>query len=99
MGTIIFDFDGTIGNTLKPFFKILNNLAGEFNFKKITKKEINKLRDKKAIDILKYLGISIIKLPTLVRKVKLELNKNIKDLKPTVLIRPTLLELKKRVIT
>ena len=93
---IIFDFDGTIADTLDSFLEIMDNLSEEFNFKKIKRQEVNKLKDKKPREILKNLGISMFKLPSLVKRVRLELNKEIKNVKPTVSIKPSLLKLKRK---
>ncbi|KAF6243490.1 carotenoid oxygenase [Nitrosopumilus sp. b1] len=94
--TVIFDFDGTIADTLDAIIKILNKLSDEFHFKKIKDDEIEYLRGKRPRKILQHLGISLIKLPFVVRKTRKEINNQIAYLKPPLELREPLLELKKR---
>jgi len=51
--TIIFDFDGTIANTLESVVKIVNNYTEQFGYKKVTKEDIPYLQGKKPKDILR----------------------------------------------
>ena len=44
---IIFDFDGTIANTLEAVVRIVNKNADHFGHKKVTKEEIPFLQGKK----------------------------------------------------
>jgi len=82
--TIIFDFDGTIANTLDSLIEIMNRLSKEFGFRKIKQEEVEYLREKTARQILKNLGISLIKLPFVVRKARKEINSQIEFLNPSV---------------
>ena len=91
--TIIFDFDGTIADTLDSVVKIVNNQAEHFGYKKVTKEDIPYLQGKKPREILSYLGISIFKLPLWVKKIHSEINKEISNRVPTVNISPLLSEL------
>ena len=91
--TIIFDFDGTIADTLDSVVKIVNNQAEHFGYKKVTKEDIPYLQGKKPREILSYLGISIFKLPLWIKKIHSEINKEISNRVPTVNISPLLSEL------
>jgi len=91
--TIIFDFDGTIADTLDSVVKIVNDQAKHFGYKKITKEDIPYLQAKKPREILSYLGISIFKLPLWTKKIHSEINKEIWNLSPTVKVSPLLSEL------
>ncbi len=91
---IIFDFDGTIANTLETVVKIVNKNADHFGHKKVTKEEIPYLQGKKPREVLSYLGISILKLPFWIQKIHSEMNKEISNLSPTVDILPSISELK-----
>jgi len=66
--TVIFDFDGTITDTLDSVVKIVNDYADNFGYKKVTKEDIPYLQGKKPREILSYLGISIFKLPSWIKK-------------------------------
>ena len=90
---IIFDFDGTIANTLEAVVKIVNKNADHFGHKKVTKEEIPYLQGKKPREILSYLGISILKLPFWIQRIHSEMNKEINNIGPTVDILPSISEL------
>ena len=91
--TIIFDFDGTIADTLDSVVKIVNSQAEYFGYRKVTKEDIPYLQGKKPKEILSYLGISIFKLPSWIKKIHSEINKEITNMVPTVNISPFLSEL------
>ena len=91
--TIIFDFDGTIADTLDSVVKIVNYHAEHFGYKKVTKEDIPYLQGKKPREILSYLGISIFKLPSWIKKIHSEINKEITSMTPTVNISLLLSEL------
>ena len=94
MPTIVFDFDGTIADTLSVVIKISNRLADHYGYKKIPLSDLPKLREKKPSAVLKHLGISIFKLPIVVRKIRFEMNKEIAHLKTAVDLRDMLIHLK-----
>ena len=91
--TIIFDFDGTIADTLDSVVRIVNANADNFGYKTVTKEDIPYLQGKKPKEILSYLGISLFKLPLWIKKIHDEINKEILDMKPTMNILPLLSEL------
>ena len=91
---IIFDFDGTIADTLDAIVNISNRLALEFGYKQTSFAEISQLKNLNSREIIKQSGISIFKVPFLIRKVKAELNKEIEGLKPIIGIKEALTELK-----
>lgn len=91
---IIFDFDGTIADTVDALVSIANRLAVEFGYIQITPNELALLRNLTAREIIKYSGISLFKIPFLVKKVKAELKHKIHEMKPIPGIKPTLIELK-----
>ncbi|KAB8317381.1 HAD-IA family hydrolase [Tolypothrix campylonemoides VB511288] len=90
---IIFDFDGTIADTVDALVSIANRLAQEFGYIPITQEELALLRNLSSREIIKYSGISILKIPFLVKKVKSELKNKIKELKPISGIKETLVVL------
>ena len=92
---VLFDFDGTIANTLESIIKIMNKLSDEFGFKKIHANQVEFLRGKRPLDILRSLEISLIKLPFVIRKARKEINSHIAYLSPTVDLLPVLKYLKR----
>src|SRR3989344_1123883 len=79
--TIIFDFDGTIADTLPEIFELYNKYADDFNLPEITRKEAEELRNKSAFEIIRSFGISVIKLPSIANKIRRELNSSITQIK------------------
>ncbi|MBW4635536.1 MAG: HAD-IA family hydrolase [Iphinoe sp. HA4291-MV1] len=90
---IIFDFDGTIADTVDALVSIANRLAEDFGYIPITQKELALLRNLSSREIIKYSGISILKIPFLLKKVKSELKNKIKELKPISGIKEALVAL------
>jgi len=78
----VFDFDGTIANSIPVSIKVLQKLAQEDFNKKIDDKLVSELRDKPIPEVFKELGISIVKLPFIAMRARKELNKQISHLKP-----------------
>ena len=91
---VIFDFDGTIADTLVSVMNILNCLSDEFGFIKVTGENIDELRNKKLREILKDSGISMLKMFSISKRIKSELNKQIEYIRPVSGIEEVLLELK-----
>jgi len=92
---IIFDFDGTLADTIDILLSITNRLSAEFGFKSATKEELAQLSNLTSWQILKYSGISIFKFPLLIRKLKAELRSEIPTIQLFAGIKEVLLELKK----
>ncbi|GAX35502.1 HAD-IA family hydrolase [Nodularia sp. NIES-3585] len=90
---IIFDFDGTIADTVDALVTIANRLAVEFGYIQITPEELALLRTFTSREIIKYSGISLFKIPFLLKKVKGELKHKIQEFKPIPGIYEALIEL------
>ncbi|AUS99343.1 carotenoid oxygenase [Nostoc sp. CENA543] len=91
---IIFDFDGTIADTVDALVSIANRLAVEFGYVQITPEQLTLLRNLSSREIIKYSGISLFKIPFLVKKVKFELKNKIQELRPIPGMKQSLGELK-----
>jgi phosphoglycolate phosphatase len=91
---IIFDFDGTIADTVDALVSIANRLAKEFGYVQITPEELALLRNLTSREIINYSGISVFKIPFLVKKVKGELKSRIQELKPIPGMKEALINLK-----
>ncbi|MBH8553291.1 HAD-IA family hydrolase [Nostocaceae cyanobacterium CENA357] len=90
---IIFDFDGTIADTVDALVSIANRLAVEFDYVQITPQELALLRNLTSREIIKYSGISLFKIPFLLKKVKGELKNKIQEFKPIPGIQEALIDL------
>jgi phosphoglycolate phosphatase len=67
---IIFDFDGTISNSLDIAYKVYEALSEKYGFKRFTKEEINEFKALSIQERFKRHHISIFKLPKLARKTR-----------------------------
>lgn len=77
--TIIFDFDGTLADTIPLIYKVANELAVEYNFQTVTKEQFNTLRNKSPIDIITQLNIPLLKIPFILHRGKQRLKKYMKN--------------------
>ncbi|BAQ63509.1 HAD hydrolase-like protein [Geminocystis sp. NIES-3709] len=91
---LIFDFDGTLADSRKTLVHIANKLAGEFGFDRVTEDEIIRLSNLSSREIVQQSPIPTYKIPFLLRRVKKELNQEIKKLQPFIGIKETLNSLK-----
>lgn len=93
---IIFDFDGTVADTFDTIVGISNRLALEFGYKQAAPEEIDQIKSLSSRDIILRSGVSIFKLPLILRRLKHELNNEIHRLIPLPGIREALGELKEK---
>jgi phosphoglycolate phosphatase len=93
---IIFDFDGTIADTHDALVHITNRLAKEFGYKPVDRDELELLKNLSSREIVKRSQIAPIVIPFLLKRVKMELGKEIRDLKPVLGMKAALFELKKQ---
>lgn len=91
---ILFDFDGTIADTYQAIANITNQLSTEFGYKALDSEELLLIKNLSSREIVQRSEISLFKLPFLVRRVRLELSKEIAELEPIADIDRALLSLK-----
>ncbi|PCJ59978.1 MAG: HAD family hydrolase [Planctomycetota bacterium] len=60
---IIFDFDGTLADTYPWFLNVINEVADQYQFKKIEQENDDAIRGLSASQVLKHLGIPLWKVP------------------------------------
>lgn len=77
---IIFDFDGTLADTLQLGLEILNRLSSEFGFDPLPQTELASARDLSTRQLMKRLGISRIKLPRISKRGTEEMGKQIESI-------------------
>lgn len=93
--TIIFDFDGTVADTLDAIVRITNRLAIEYGYKPATPDELNRLRNMSSREVVQRSGVSVFKLPLLLRKIRADLQSEIQDISPIPGIKEVLVALTK----
>ncbi len=96
---LLFDFDGTIADSITPLFHMLNKMAPEIGVRPVSWEEFDRLRDLTPRQILKELKIPLFKMPKLVRMVLEEYRHIISHLQPCEGILELLSELKQRQIS
>jgi HAD superfamily hydrolase (TIGR01549 family) len=90
---IIFDFDGTLADTFDALVSISNRLAIEFGYAPTTPEELPKVRNLSSREIVKQSGISVLKLPFLLKRVRESLHNEIQYLNPISDIKEALTQL------
>ena len=79
---LIFDFDGTIADTLAAGVMILNKLAIEFGFRPLQPKDLERVRDMRTRQLMKFLGIPTRKMSRIARRGSEELYACIHSIQP-----------------
>jgi phosphoglycolate phosphatase len=78
----IFDFDGTLADTLPWFFSAVNRMAEKHGFKKIEEGEVNMLRGYSARQIVAHLGVPAWKLPRISIDMRRLMAEDIRQIRP-----------------
>ena len=79
---LIFDFDGTIADTFDAGVMILNKLAGEFGFRPLHPTDLEKARDMRTHQLVRFLGIPTRKMSRIARRGSEELHCCIHSIQP-----------------
>lgn len=69
---MLFDFDGTIADSLAAIVAITNRLAPEFGYRPTPLAEVEALKGLTARQLIRYSGIPVLKIPALLRRVRSE---------------------------
>ncbi len=93
---LIFDFDGTIADTFNVGFEILNTLAPEFGFRVLKEADLEKVRDMRMRQVLKFLEIRPTKMSKIARRGAEELSARIHGIQPLSGVIPVVNELRAR---
>jgi phosphoglycolate phosphatase len=93
---VLFDFDGTIVDSLSAGITITNRLAAEFGFPPFDEETLEELKKLGSREALKRSRIPVWRLPWLIRRFTQEFNREIPYLQLFPGMKETLLELKQR---
>lgn len=96
MNVILFDFDGTIVDSVEIGIAITNRLALQFGFPPFDEETLEELKYLGSREALKRSQIPVWQLPFLIRRFTHELNQEIPNLRLFPEIRETLLDLKQQ---
>lgn len=91
---IVFDFDGTLVDTIDMAINIFNKIAHEYNLKQIEEEDRIALTTQKPKDLMKIYEVTQLKVVLLLLRIRKEMGKNLSDLKIVGDIKETLLGLK-----
>jgi phosphoglycolate phosphatase len=64
---VMFDFDGTLADSLPWFASVINAVADTYRFKRIAAHEVDQLRGYNARQIMRHLGVPMWRLPFIAR--------------------------------
>lgn len=93
---VVFDFDGTIANTIPVTISILKQFYFEEYHSHVDDKLIEELRDKSIPEMFKIFKISLIKLPLIASKTIRAMNREIAHMKPIDGMKDLLFQLKEQ---
>ncbi|MEO0468456.1 MAG: HAD-IA family hydrolase [Bacteroidota bacterium] len=79
---LIFDFDGTIANTLAVAHHILNEVGQEFNLPKVNQQQVMALKGKSVREAMKMANMPWWKLPLFVRKARVRFREHLEKVSP-----------------
>ncbi len=79
-GTLIFDFDGTIADTLSAIIRLVNEHADEYHIRPLEEGDVDELRGMSNLDMIKKYKIPLVKVPSLVMRAQKELNQRIGEM-------------------
>jgi phosphoglycolate phosphatase len=79
---LIFDFDGTIADTFDAAFAILNKLAVEFGFRPLDAADLEKARDMRTRQLMRFLKIPMSKMTAIARRGSEEISARMPEIEP-----------------
>ena len=77
MTVLIFDFDGTIADTLETIVTITNRLASHYGYPQTTPERLKYLRALSTAELLEQSNVPLFQVPFLMRRVRRELHRDI----------------------
>ncbi|MGV0028252.1 HAD-IA family hydrolase [Phormidesmis priestleyi] len=80
MNVVLFDFDGTIADSIETGIRVINRLAKEFGYQPIDLEALKRLQNLSSREIIKQTDISIFKLPFLLRRFVGEMRQEVQQI-------------------
>lgn len=94
--TILFDFDGTLANTLAHILHISNRFSGIYGYKSVEEHEIDSYRSKKTRQAIRDLSIPILLIPSIANRIKRALQEEMHLIQPIPSIKEVTSQLYKK---
>lgn len=82
MTVLIFDFDGTIADTLETIVTITNRLAAQYGYPQTTPERLKYLRTLSTGELLTQSNVPLFQVPFLMRRVRRELRRDMDSIQP-----------------
>jgi phosphoglycolate phosphatase len=95
--TLVFDFDGTIADTLGETRRIFNKIAPDYGIREVAEHELDHLRHLSLGELLDHLDIPKRRVPTLIARGTGMMRGNITQLQPIAGMSEVLVELRRHV--
>lgn len=95
MAVLIFDFDGTIADTLETIVRITNRIAPEYGYSPTTPEKLRYYQSLSTKEMLKQSEIPLFRLPFLLRQVRREMGAELDSVSVAADLVPTLWALRK----
>ncbi len=77
---VIFDFDGTLADSLPWFSGVLNQIADRYRFRRIAEGEHEVLRGYEPAQIIQHLGVPVWRMPFIARYMRKLMNAQIREI-------------------
>lgn len=93
--TVVFDFDGTLADSMQLFIEAVNKSAAKLHHGTIDPGDVSMLRGRHPRQVLRHLRISLLKLPLVMRSVRKEVGRGVARARPAADMSGALGRLKK----
>ena len=94
--TLIFDFDGTLADTLSAIVRMVNDHAAEFHIRPLNDQDVENLRGLSNLEIIRKYRIPLVKIPALIIRSQQELHHRMDEVELFPGIRELVLALRAR---
>jgi len=96
ISVVLFDFDGTIADTLELALAIGKRIADAFGIRQLTNEEIAHFRNASLREAVRDLKVPVWKMPAMLMRIRHEIHENIEGMRPIGGIDKVLAELRSR---
>ncbi|MEF3694386.1 MAG: HAD hydrolase-like protein, partial [Candidatus Cloacimonadota bacterium] len=79
---LLFDFDGTIANSIDLLYQIMNQFAPDYGIEHISEEDFMVIRNMSAASIIRLAGVPLYKIPFIIGRVLRVYKKRVHELEP-----------------